>query len=263
MPRRKAARGGLTVPLHSLALDPPTPTVEEGAKEAVTCLLAVLARRRGMERREADEGTWRELDLQPRGGDDVELVFRPHVKGARPPTVEEATAQGADPRVSFELAVHPRRRIPRLDSGLCGSAKLRVSLPVHGAGELRPGAVQGSSGGAGRGAGEVGPVAAVLTRGARPGAALMDPCGGAGRRCPCGRRIRAEAGGRNGSNGGVGAPFSTCRRRGRRGGLGGVNSVEGRSRGSAGLRFFASGPYFSSRGWNRGSAGGALTHLHP
>jgi hypothetical protein len=129
MPRRKAARGGLTVPLHSLALDPPTPTVEEGAKEAVTCLLAVLARRRGMERREADEGTWRELDLQPRGGDDVELVFRPHVKGARPPTVEEATAQGADPRVSFELAVHPRRRIPRLDSGCAAPPSSAFPFP--------------------------------------------------------------------------------------------------------------------------------------
>jgi hypothetical protein len=85
----------------------------------------------------------------------------------------------------------------------------------------------------------------------------MDPCGGTGRRCPCGRRIRAEVGGRNGSNGGVGAPFSTRGRRGQGGW--GVNNVEGWSRGSAGLRFFASGPYFSSRGWNRGSAGVALS----
>jgi hypothetical protein len=47
MPRQKAARGGLTVLLHSPALDPPALTVEEGAKEADTHLPAVLARRRG------------------------------------------------------------------------------------------------------------------------------------------------------------------------------------------------------------------------
>jgi hypothetical protein len=40
----------------------------------------------------------------------------------------------------------------------------------------------------------------------------------------------------------VGAPFSTRRRRGRRGELGVVNSVRGRSRGSAGVRFFVFGP---------------------
>jgi hypothetical protein len=45
------------------------------------------------------------------------------------------------------------------------------------------------------------------------------------------------------------------------GGLGGLNSVGGRSRGSAGLRIFAFGPYFSSRGWNRGSARVALRTL--
>jgi hypothetical protein len=66
-----------------------------------------------MERREVGRGTWRELDLRPCGGDGVDLVFRARVKGALPPTVEEATTQGADPRVSFDLAVHPRRRIPR------------------------------------------------------------------------------------------------------------------------------------------------------
>jgi hypothetical protein len=45
----------------------------------------------------------------------------------------------------------------------------------------------------------------------------------------------AVAGESNDSNRGVGAPFSTRRRRGQRGRLEGVNSVRGRSRGSAGL----------------------------
>jgi hypothetical protein len=56
------------------------------------------------------------------------------------------------------------------------------------------------------------------------------------------KKLRSVARGGKLPNDGVGAPFSTRRRRGRRGGVGGVNSVGGHSRGSAGLQFFALGP---------------------
>jgi hypothetical protein len=127
MPRRKAARGGLTGLLHSPTLDPPAPTVEEGAKEAGAHLSAVLARQRGMERREAGGGTRRSLTSgRAEATTWRELVFRPRMEGARPPAVEEATTQGADPHASFELAAHPRRRIPRCQFG---DVRLRQAPP--------------------------------------------------------------------------------------------------------------------------------------